>query len=396
MIKFASGDMFDIPADIRINTVNCVGVMGAGVALAFKERFPEMFKAYKKECENKTIRPGKPHVWSDFYLYENLTIINFPTKDHWRNPSKYEYIESGLIWLVKFLKDYGTVKVTMPALGCGHGGLDWNKVKSLIKKYLDGLEATIYVFEPSDSNKLERSLSKEQVRQLEDEGIKEILPSDMLYPEQFRGRSASSIYVRGSKETLKTECLSILPSKQISERESNALLSCLQSLLKAEITVITGYSSSDRLIIRRALEAKHNVVICLEEGILQFRVRKDILDCWDDSLVTVVSSLPPLKKWGRQNLGISTRLKLSLGKAVFTSDEEPLWLIRFSEDIMQHHKNIFYINYGSLTPKISDFYSKINAHSISKDEFSKPKLHQLFSIFFTSEVTDLAECHKSD
>ena len=166
MIKFASGDMFDIPADIRINTVNCVGVMGAGVALAFKERFPEMFKAYKKECENKTVRPGKPHVWSDFYLYENLTIINFPTKDHWRNPSKYEYIESGLIWLVKFLKDYGTVKVTMPALGCGHGGLDWNKVKSLIKKYLDGLEATIYVFEPSDSHKLERSLNQEQVKQL--------------------------------------------------------------------------------------------------------------------------------------------------------------------------------------------------------------------------------------
>jgi len=396
MIKFASGDMFDIPADIRINTVNCVGVMGAGVALVFKERFPEMFKAYKKECENKTVRPGKPHVWSDFYLYENLTIINFPTKDHWRNPSKYEYIESGLIWLVKFLKDYGTVKVTMPALGCGHGGLDWNKVKSLIKKYLDGLEATIYVFEPSDSHKLERSLNQEQVKQLEDEGIKEILPSDTLYPEQFRGRSASSIYVRGNKDTLKTKCLSILPSKQISERESNALLSCLQSLFKAEITVVTGYSSSDRLIIRKALEAKHNVVICLEEGILQFRVRKDILDCWDDSLVTVISSLPPLKKWGRQNLGISTRLKLSLGKAVFTSDQEPLWLIRFSEDIMQHNRNMFYINYGSLTPKISDFYSKINAHSISKDEFSKPKLHQLFSIFFTSEVTDLAECHKSD
>jgi len=258
-------------------------------------------------------------------------------------------------------------------LGCGHGGLDWNKVKSLIKKYLDGLEATIYVFEPSDSHKLERSLNQEQVKQLEDEGIKEILPSDTLYPEQLRGRSASSIYVRGNKDTLRTKCLSILPSKQISERESNALLTCLQSLFKAEITVVTGYSSSDRLIIRKALEAKHNVVICLEEGILQFRVRKDILDCWDDSLVTVISSLPPLKKWGRQNLGISTRLKLSLGKAVFTSDQEPLWLIRFSEDIMQHNRNMFYINYGSLTPKISDFYSKINAHS---------------------EVTDLAEFHK--
>ncbi len=398
MIKFINGNMFETPADVRINTVNCVGVMGAGVALRFKERFPEMFKAYKKECENKTVRPGKPHVWSDFYLYENLTIINFPTKDHWRNPSKYEYIESGLIWLEKFLKDRGPVKVTLPALGCGHGGLDWNEVKLLINKYLDGLEAIIYVFEPSDSHKLQRTLNQEQVKQLEDEGIKEILPSDTLYPKQLRGRSASSIYVRGNKETLKTECLSILPSKKISERESNALLSCLESLLKEKIIVVTGYSSSDRLIIRKALEAKHNVVICFEEGILQFRVRKDILDCWDDSLVTVISALPPWKKWGRQNLGISTRLKLSLGKVVFTSDQEPLWLIRFSEDILRNHKNVFYINYGSLTPKISDFYSKIHAHSISKskDEFSTPKLHQLFSIFFTSEIEDLSEFQNSD
>jgi len=152
MIKFTSGDMFDIPADIRINTVNCVGVMGIGVALAFKERFPEMFEAYKKECRNKTIQPGKPCL----YLYENLTIINFPTKDHWRNPSKYEYIESGLKWLAKYLKGRGAVKVTLPALGCGHGGLDWNEVKSLIRKHLSGLEATIYVFEPSDSRKFRK------------------------------------------------------------------------------------------------------------------------------------------------------------------------------------------------------------------------------------------------
>ena len=354
MINFTSGDMFDIPADIRINTVNCVGVMGAGVALAFKERFPEMFQAYKKECDNHNIKPGKPHVWSDSTLYRNLTIINFPTKEHWRNPSKYEYIESGLKWLNDFLYTYGIVKVTMPALGCGHGGLDWDKVKSLIKKYLNDVEAMIYVFEPSDSHQFEQSINQEQKKQLEKEGIKEILPSDTLYPKQLKGRFPSSIYVRGNKKTLESKCLSILPSKQVSERESNALLMCLKSLLKNEITVVTGYSSNDRLIIRKVLEAKNNVIICLEEGILQFNVRKDLFDCWDDSLVTVISALPPCKKWGHQNLGISTKLKLFLGNAVFTSDQEPLWLMRFSEDIIQNHKNMFYINYGFLTPKISN------------------------------------------
>ena len=157
MLKFTSGNMFDIPADIRINTVNCVGVMGIGVALEFKKRFPKMFKAYKRECENKNIKPGKPHVWRDCYGFGHITIINFPTKIHWRNLSKYRYIEKGLIWLAKFLKDYedyGEVKVTLPALGCGHGGLDWNKVKLLIKKYLGELEVIIYVFEPSDSRNL--------------------------------------------------------------------------------------------------------------------------------------------------------------------------------------------------------------------------------------------------
>jgi len=150
MIKFISGNMFDIPVDIRINTVNCVGVMGIGVALAFKRRFPEMFKSYRILCKNKIVQPGEPYC----YLYKKLTIINFPTKDHWRNPSEYEYIESGLEWLAKYLKDRGAVKVTLPALGCGHGGLDWNKVKSLIRKHLSRLEAIIYVFEPSSSRNM--------------------------------------------------------------------------------------------------------------------------------------------------------------------------------------------------------------------------------------------------
>lgn len=155
MLKFTKGNMFDTPADIRINTVNCVGVMGIGVALEFKKRFPKIFKAYKRECKDKNIKPGKLHIWSDCYWFKGITIINFPTKIHWRNPSKYRYIESGLIQLAKFLKGRGkNVKVTLPALGCGHGGLSWSKVRLLIEKHLGELEAIIYVFEPSDSRNL--------------------------------------------------------------------------------------------------------------------------------------------------------------------------------------------------------------------------------------------------
>jgi O-acetyl-ADP-ribose deacetylase (regulator of RNase III) len=95
MLEFTTGYMIAVPADIRVNTVNCVGVMGAGVALAFNSRYPEMFKESKRECDRGTIRAGKLHVW------ENLVgdwVINFPTKRHWRGKSRYEDVGAGLEW----------------------------------------------------------------------------------------------------------------------------------------------------------------------------------------------------------------------------------------------------------------------------------------------------------
>jgi O-acetyl-ADP-ribose deacetylase (regulator of RNase III) len=149
--------MFKIDTDVYVNTVNCVGVMGKGVALAFKKRFPEMFREYKKECEKGNIKIGKLHIYYTECKILNLErkiIINFPTKIHWKTKSKYEYIELGLIELRKFLKELGCVKIALPALGCGHGKLNWNKVKSMINKYLSEIDATIYVFQPSDSRKI--------------------------------------------------------------------------------------------------------------------------------------------------------------------------------------------------------------------------------------------------
>src|SRR5688572_9767762 len=138
MLRFTKGNMFDVDADIRVNTVNCVGVMGAGVALAFKQRYPEMYREYKRECELGHVKPGKLHVW------RNLSgdwIINFPTKRHWREKSRYEDIDAGLIALREYLEQQGSVRVTLPALGSGHGGLDWAQVKKMIQRHLDGLEA---------------------------------------------------------------------------------------------------------------------------------------------------------------------------------------------------------------------------------------------------------------
>lgn len=150
-LHFTSGNMFDVPADIRINTVNCVGVMGAGVALAFKRRHPLMFSEYQRKCSAGLIRPGQLHIWKS---PEGERVVNFPTKRHWRDNSRYEDIEAGLIALKAFLIDQGPVHVTLPALGCGHGRLNWKVVAAMIGEHLQGLEAQITVFQPSDSRTL--------------------------------------------------------------------------------------------------------------------------------------------------------------------------------------------------------------------------------------------------
>ncbi len=147
MIKVVSGNFFEHQADIRVNTVNCVGVMGKGAALQFKNKFPKMFKDYQEACKLGNVKIGEPHVW----IEDQLSIINLPTKNHWRNPSQYDFIESGLIWLKEFLKDHSQKTITLPALGCGNGGLDWNKVKEMIYGHLQELDCNILLFEPESS-----------------------------------------------------------------------------------------------------------------------------------------------------------------------------------------------------------------------------------------------------
>ncbi len=147
MIHFVQGDMFSINADILVNTVNAVGVMGAGVALAFKTRYPEMYKDYRAACFRGELGPGTLHIWRS----DKAIIVNFPTKRHWRDGSRYEDIQLGLKSLKSFLLTQGLCKVSLPALGCGLGGLDFDRVKAMISTELSGLEADIYVFSPDDS-----------------------------------------------------------------------------------------------------------------------------------------------------------------------------------------------------------------------------------------------------
>jgi len=145
MLKFRNGDLFDSTAQTLVNTVNCRGVMGKGVALRFKHEFPQMFRDYVARCKARLLRPGEPYLFAS----NGRQIINFPTKDDWKRNSRLEYIESGLAALRANLTTWHVRSMAMPALGCGHGGLDWNDVRPLIERYLQDVDIDIEIFEPT-------------------------------------------------------------------------------------------------------------------------------------------------------------------------------------------------------------------------------------------------------
>jgi O-acetyl-ADP-ribose deacetylase (regulator of RNase III) len=149
MLRFTTGNLLDSSAEALVNTVNTVGVMGKGIALQFKQAFPQNFQMYRQACLNGTLQTGQLLVVKDHDLLtgERL-IINLPTKRHWKLPSTYEYVESGLVSLVAYLNANAVQSMAMPALGCGNGGLDWKIVKPMIERHLAELEVSIWVYEP--------------------------------------------------------------------------------------------------------------------------------------------------------------------------------------------------------------------------------------------------------
>ena len=143
MITYLCGDLFESPAKVLVNTVNTVGVMGKGIALKFKRIYPEMFEAYRNHCERGNLDIGQ------LFLYKtpNKWVLNFPTKKHWRNPSRVEYIEAGLRKLRARCSEMGMTSIAFPELGCGNGGLDFEaQVKPLMEHYLGSLSVPTFIY----------------------------------------------------------------------------------------------------------------------------------------------------------------------------------------------------------------------------------------------------------
>lgn len=155
MIEFTEGNLLEQDVQALVNTVNCVGVMGRGLALQFKNAYPDNFEFYREACRRREVIPGKVLTYKilnrlDYPQY----IINFPTKQHWREKSEISYISEGLKDLVKVIEKYSIKSIAIPPLGCGLGGLNWEEIKEEITSRLGLLNTRILVFPPSSKTKV--------------------------------------------------------------------------------------------------------------------------------------------------------------------------------------------------------------------------------------------------
>jgi len=176
-MKFTQGNLLDAKVEALVNTVNTFGVMGKGIALMFKERFEENFKAYARACKTGEVQVGHMFVTPGVELSGPRWIINFPTKENWRQPTKIEWVQDGLVDLKNVIRDRKIRSIALPPLGCGNGGLDWADVRPIIERTLGDLEGVdIVVYEPTAKY---QNVAKRQ-------GVEKLTPARALIAEMVR------------------------------------------------------------------------------------------------------------------------------------------------------------------------------------------------------------------
>lgn len=143
--RLVSGDLFESGMQTLVNAVNCRGVMGAGIALEFRERFPEMYKDYRARCKRGEVTIGVPYVWN---AEGPPYVLNFPTKDDWREKSRVRPIVNGLTSLHARYREWGIESLAVPALGCGLGGLPWETVEPILVGFLSLLPIPVQIYRP--------------------------------------------------------------------------------------------------------------------------------------------------------------------------------------------------------------------------------------------------------
>lgn len=326
MIHLTSGDMFERAADIRINTVNCVGVMGAGVALAFKQRYPEMFREYARLCKAGQMRPGRMHVWKPL---DGDWIVNFPTKRDWREPSRYEDIDAGLADLRAYLKQVAPVSVAIPALGCGHGGLEWDRVRPMIEAALEGIEGEFWLYEPSSSRSLGEAVSKSEPKFDLTKVIKLGFTLETINLFGAEGRSDSvEVLFSGASKYRDLTWIAVMPSKKPEVRELGAMRKVADELRRASPDARIGLIYTSRAsedVANEFLSAGLLVVLILPFGVTTHKSALSYGRSVSDKLISI-SLEGQDTKWSRETAANAQKLMLSGAAAILITDPNPEWL----------------------------------------------------------------------
>ena len=375
----------------RTNFAN-MRVMGAGVALAFKLRYPEMFKEYQRACQEGVVRPGALHVW------KNLTgdwVVNFPTKRDWRDPSRYEDVSAGLEALRTYLRKQGSVSVALPAIGFGHGGLDWTRVSNMIEEKLGDLEAQILVFEPADSRAAgliaqNPLLSSDDLRALEDSGFRPVTLPDR----RETSAPASSVFAKGDASILASPWISLLSSKAPAEAEQTALRAIAKQMATALEPVSVAMVHAGRAtedIAKRLSEAGVRVVLILPFGPLTKKKIGQSIAGWPSERMVMISVASPAAAWSRSLFARSMSLLPDGSSSVLISDPNPDWLTgRFGH--VWTERPMFYLRYGSLSDKVCRTLRHLGAEPIGRRaDTGEPRIHALFDAAHISGVYDKEE-----
>ncbi|MDC4458925.1 macro domain-containing protein [Acinetobacter baumannii] len=363
MLKYVKGDFFDYDADIRINTVNCVGVMGAGVALLFKNKYPEMFKQYKKDCDNKIISPGNPTVWQEGDMLEKKTyIINFPTKIDWRNKSEYSYVEDGLKWLSVYLSKHKNNVVTLPALGCGHGGLDWNIVKILIEQYLSDSENEILVFEPSSSKKIsvnKYSLDADAINL----GISMIDKKNYKYPKMLKSFTEKPLFIYNKVKVDDRYDYCVIASSKPDEEEESLIIEKIKNIKNKKL--IFGGTSFDQKLAINSMKTSKKIGLFLPSGIHDFILKKS--KKFNADQLEVMSLGDPYKVFDKTQFLSATIARISFSKNLLLFSRDIKWLNKkkYIDIISENKIKIYFADYLMESTEDLNFLISLDAKPLS-------------------------------
>ena len=311
MIRYVDGDFFDYAADIRINTVNCVGVMGAGVAFAFKNKFPEMYNEYVLLCKKGEISPGRPAVWK------------------------------GNDWLSKYLDNKHGKTITLPALGCGHGGLDWDIVKKMIQDYLCNNKNEILVFSPqaSKNNKHGKASPNFNYPSLTDLNVSEIKHDDKMFPLKLSTFTGKNLYYTGQLFT--DFDLSIISSTSPSDIEKQVVLDTIDLSVKKGYSLLFGGTAFDKMMAVVALRNGIKTGVFLPSGIA--KSAEKLNSHGEFNRLTILSLGDPFIPFNRSEYLPSVFSRILLPRKVLFTTGKLQWLKKYKEIILQNHVDSFFL-----------------------------------------------------